>query len=715
MDTQRRLHLAFHLTGRMLADDLDTADRLALRPALLARYRDLSALRYDFPIVVGRRRRGEPDVQSLSGLMDAALRVVAEAGEDATVIACARRLEHEIRTMVVGGDGGPFAVVWDLAAVRVVAGGDTHARADCDRLRAAVAPDGDIVDCDAAMPAALVRDLWALEHDAKARRFHERLSRLQHQLSDILRAGVAGSAAGRTAEALRTSFGATHDDVFDFNAMAVVIGQRAHAESPDDGRTRRIQRLIDVLGSQRFYGAKADGFVFDTCQSALAAFRERAPQMATVARALAAAELEVRGDYRDSHDLFFGEDLADDEALEAEDLAAFPDYLVTLNDATLSPVEQVMLIDMLAARLPVKILLQTDDLLDQSALPGGQAIGSARSRQLVHLAIGLNDVYVLQASGSHLFDCHHRIEAGLRFPGPALFNVFSGATGVNELPPYLVAAAAMESRAFPALAFDPSAGPDWASRFSLDGNSHVALDWPVHPFSYQDESHQEITEEVAFTLADFIACDPRYGRHFASVPRRTWKDHLVPVAHVLTTAVRSDTVPSLLMVDSANRLHKVVVADPIVREARRGLERWHSLQELAGLHNSHVARHVAREASVAAEAQSDPARPDARPTTPAPPAAADAAAAPAPAPASDDPYIETPRCTTCNECTGVNSVMFAYNGDKQAFIANPGAGTFAQLVEAAESCQVSIIHPGKPRNLDEPGLTELLARAAPFL
>jgi hypothetical protein len=59
--------------------------------------------------------------------------------------------------------------------------------------------------------------------------------------------------------------------------------------------------------------------------------------------------------------------------------------------------------------------------------------------------------------------------------------------------------------------------------------------------------------------------------------------------------------------------------------------------------------------------------------------------------------------------------MFAYNENKQAYIANPDAGTYAQLVAAAEGCQVSIIHPGKPRNPNEPGLDELLLRAAPFL
>lgn len=41
---------------------------------------------------------------------------------------------------------------------------------------------------------------------------------------------------------------------------------------------------------------------------------------------------------------------------------------------------------------------------------------------------------------------------------------------------------------------------------------------------------------------------------------------------------------------------------------------------------------------------------------------------------------------------------------QQAFhIADPSAGTYAQLVEAAENCQVSIIHPGKPRNLKRTG------------
>jgi ferredoxin len=91
------------------------------------------------------------------------------------------------------------------------------------------------------------------------------------------------------------------------------------------------------------------------------------------------------------------------------------------------------------------------------------------------------------------------------------------------------------------------------------------------------------------------------------------------------------------------------------------------------------------------------------------------AAEPEPERSPDEAYIETARCSTCNECTTINGKMFAYDGNKQAYIADINAGTYAQLVEAAESCQVSIIHPGKPRNPKEPGLDELLKRAEPFL
>ncbi|MFQ5457147.1 MAG: 2-oxoacid:acceptor oxidoreductase family protein [Myxococcota bacterium] len=105
-----------------------------------------------------------------------------------------------------------------------------------------------------------------------------------------------------------------------------------------------------------------------------------------------------------------------------------------------------------------------------------------------------------------------------------------------------------------------------------------------------------------------------------------------------------------------------------------------------------------------------------------PPAAAEAEAAPEAAPAADapeealvlEPYIDSARCTTCDECTNLNRKMFAYNEKKQAYIKDARAGTFKELVIAAERCPVSIIHPGTPLNEKEKGLDKLLERAARF-
>jgi hypothetical protein len=162
----------------------------------------------------------------------------------------------------------------------------------------------------------------------------------------------------------------------------------------------------------------------------------------------------------------------------------------------------------------------------------------------------------------------------------------------------------------------------------------------------------------------------------------------------------------------------------MMQSTRRCLLLWHRLQEHAGVHDSHAERLLAREKAAwetekqqalaalqGAAAAAAPAAEGAAPEA----AVAAAPDAPVAAPPSDEAWIETARCPSCNECQTINDRMFAYNENKQAYIKDINAGTYRQLVEAAEVCQVAIIHPGKPRNPNEPGLDELLQRAQPFL
>jgi len=98
--------------------------------------------------------------------------------------------------------------------------------------------------------------------------------------------------------------------------------------------------------------------------------------------------------------------------------------------------------------------------------------------------------------------------------------------------------------------------------------------------------------------------------------------------------------------------------------------------------------------------------------------AAGAAATPDEADEADqlrmEPYIDTPLCTSCNDCIHINGQVFAYDANKQAYIADARAGTYAQLVQAAEKCPAGIIHPGDPLDPDEPDLEKWVARAEPF-
>ena len=657
MHAELNAQLAFHLTGVRNAGELDAVEGLALRPALLAGYRDLAALRYDFPLVF-TDKADAGFVVPLSRLVDEALQGADERSRHEAL-----RREHEIRARLAGGAAGRLSEQWNLPL--------------------ALGTDGELADCDASLPVRFLTRAWALVQQRKARRFHDEADALIARLAAILAADFVQSDEGRSAGHLAASL-ASREGSFDTEAMSRLLARALPERRLPMTRRLPIRSLLSVLKSQRFFaggdpqGPEPFSFVFYGAASALKALRERRALLAELAKAVSAARLEAAGEYvEETHGpLFQG------FAESALSPALAPDSLVCVNAGSLQVEESAALAELLASGLPVKILVQHDDILERSSVANAPAFG-AHARLLAGMALGLNDVYVLQSSASNLYQMRERILHGLEYPGAALFSVFSGATGrADGLAPYLVAAAAMESRAFPAFSYDPAAGDERAARFSIEANPQPERDWPLHVLAYEDAEQQRVRAEVPFTLADFAACDERYGGYFARIPRGR----------------PNGEAPHLAMVDRDDCLQKVIVAEPLMREARRCLDAWRGLQALA--------RRAAPPAPAPSPAAEKP------PAVPAP-----SAAVPEPekTPAPDAPYIETARCTTCEECVKINKRMFVYDANKQAMLADAKAGTYRELVEAAEACQVSIIHPGKPLDPSEPGLDELLQRAEPFL
>ncbi|MFD2182515.1 ferredoxin [Rhodoplanes azumiensis] len=747
MDADVRTQLAFHVLGRSTVGTRPADSVGRLRPALLAAYADPTRLRHDYPLVLVRDAAPADVVQTLTGLVDSALKAVAPRGPQGEKMRRqALRIEREIRARSAAG--GLLSAVWDDVVAALAATDPSFAETGA-AVRAAIRVDGALLACTAQTPLTIVRHLWRLEQERKLAGLAERVEGIILKLTDILAADLARSEAGRAPDALAAAVGPGFSALFDFSTMSELLGSVSASGPVSKRRRRRIEQALAVLEAQPLLRALRSRdrvaeeqalatLVVTDCATALAAWEARRPDLVALVRAIAIAELEIDGRYREEeHDPFF--EAYSEAALGPSDLALGPDLLVCVEDA--GALRRAEVLELLAAGVPAKVVVLTGDVIgDPGVQHGAPTLAGTR---LATMATGLDDVFVLQTTVAALGRCGARLARGLAYAGPTLISIYTGAgrdggrDGADPVAPYLRAAAATQARVFPSFTYDPSAGPGLAERWDVADNPRPDADWSVHPFRCEDAKQQRIVGEIAFTAADLIAGDPRHAHLFGLVESAHWNDAMVPVdVWIAGPPQPVGAVPYVPVVDDQNRLWRAVASEPVIAATRRAREAWHRLQELGDIHNSWAERRAQAERLAREQAEREAAEAvgedvAAAPPSPAPvgtvaavsaakaepKAAAKEAATPAPEPASapsGEAYIETPRCTSCNACLQVNTRLFVYDGNKQATIGDLSAGTYRQLVEAAESCPVGIIHPGEPQNPSEPDLDDLRKRAAAF-
>jgi hypothetical protein len=680
------------------SEDEAPAPMPAYRPALFARFGDLTRLRHDYPLVLASGADRDP-IATLSGRVDALLQLAPTGAAGERQRRHILRLEGEIRSIVARRGVLSFAEAWDEAAERLIGPDQTGMLDDLEAARAATSLDGDLVACDGETPHRVIRHLWRQIGAARSAATIERIGVLRLRLDGLVRADRLRSAEGRDAAALDAGVGTTQRAMFDFEAMARLLAAPSGALRLSPARRKRIERTIDALDRQRLVGPGAEPEEFDELGTALFAQPGRDAAADELIRALAIAELETTGrdaevlsDARLAATLTVPADRSaersNDGLTQAPGLPALAaDTLVCLSDERASEAELAAILAAFARGMPLKVVLAFAD-------------ASGLASRLAETAMALGDVFVLQTTASHLYAAGDRIQAGLEAPGPALFSVFTGQNGSGN-PAYLVAAAALESRTVPAFSWDPSAGSEAVAAFALHDNPQPDRDWPVHVLEIVEGRRQRVQREVAFTPADFALCDPAR-------------------AATLRALDPGSAEPGVSAIDPEGHLVRLTIDGRMAMETERRAAAWRRLLELESLKTPRVVvvegagTAIAAEGAPAEAAQAAEAVAGTAATAAEGAQTAEAVDEAPPEPSSDEPYIETSRCTTCNECTGVNNRMFAYNENQQAYIADPSAGTYRDLVEAAERCQVAIIHPGKPRDPAEPGLEELLARAALF-
>ncbi len=504
------------------------------------------------------------------------------------------------------------------------------------------------------------------------------------------------------------------------------------------------------------------------CVRAKELFDEEAARLARIFAAARIAQLEIEGRYEEPiHNPWF--ESFNWEAFSQEELLLVP--AVVALETALRAAGSAMpdFSRLLNSGRPVQILIR----VHAHDNPGRDSDASPFAHfrtELGYLGISHRQAVVSQTSAARHQHLLLQFSTALKTTrtGMHLINVGLRPTGQDlGLNAWLVAGAALEGRAHPFFQINPAAGDSFADRMHFDGNPQPERDWPIQSFSYIDEEGQTVDLKLAFTFADYALLHQSLREHFTPVPLACESERLLSAAHYLAMSEEesAQNIPYIWAVNAKGELRQLAVTRTLIHACRDRLNFWHSLQEMAGVRSRYLELGIAKaRQEINAEAEAEKARlaeahqqeiaqvraevagevmgrltdtlmgldltsggirlrPASMPTAPADSASEaaveeeeelEAAEAPEEVLDFDEPWIDSPLCTSCNDCLTINALLFTYNDNKQAVIADPSVGTFSQLVEAAEICPSKCIHPGKPQNPDEEGLEELMARAKPF-
>jgi pyruvate-ferredoxin/flavodoxin oxidoreductase len=528
------------------------------------------------------------------------------------------------------------------------------------------------------------------------------------------------------------------------------------------GRGRTSMGMVNSTGCTSVWGSTypfnpypfpwANHLFQDSPSMAMGIFEGHMAKMADGFKAVRTAELELADKYKPAeHDTFFT--YFDWRKFSDEEWELCPPVVAVGGDGAMYDIGFQNLSRLMASGKPIKVVVVDTQVYSNT---GGQACTSGFIGQVSDMAqfgkaiqgkqeprkeIGLigmahRNTYVMQSTIAH---SSHMIEGfirGLKARRPALFNIYSTCQpehGIGDDMSTAQSKLAVESRAYPLFRYDPDAGKTPQECLDLEGNPDADQDWPLYRIKYQEDGVEK-EMELPLTFADFAITETRFRKQFRVAPPDTWNENMVPLAELLEMDEddREGLFPFVWMVDKEQHLTRLLVAQPIVESCEDRRDFWNMLRSLVGADQPSteslveqarqdvVGKLVSELMQIAAgsgEGLSALVTGEVAPTD-APAVAPAAAKAVAPATvASGDylaPWIDTPNCTACDECIQLNSKVFAYNEDKKAIIKNAEAGSYKDLVKAAERCTARVIHPGLPRNRSEKGIEKWIKRGEKY-
>ncbi len=799
--TQQIMHTLrhFHLGNPSVKEKVQRVGSDFL-PALLEPYRDVSRLRYDYPLFLFDAAQSEANpnpeqlAKPIAEVLSETVASFAPGGDSARILKDNLPwVERELRQKLVDVEGPVAASELVKAACDALV---THLKLDVENNAKLLDDTGKML---AALPAnghllayGRYPAIHLLVHSIRSRviprhaAFRGEIKLHIRELKDLLDVDWSKSADSKKPETLQGSIGGGSSFI-DTSALSNVMAKKSQGSiSMSAERRARIESALATLEEYQHSNtlvrfihngplegewlSSTEGFesVEDTdpCAAATRLFDEEAQRLARVFASARIARLEINGIYDAAiHDPFFAN--FDWETFSREELLLVPAVIALESANHVATDGMPSFSRLLSSGRPVQIFVRVLAHANPAASADEDPFQNYRT-ELGYLGISHRQAVVSQASAARHVNLLQRFGSALDATRTSLHLVNIGLRPTGQdlgLNAWLVAGAALEGRVHPAFSINPAAGDAFADRMDFSGNPQPEKDWPLHPFKYLDDTGVTVEQELAFTFADYALLIPRLHHHFAVVPNECDTDDLVPVAEFLQLPEERvhEHVPFIWAVGSGGILHRVIISRALIQACRDRLNFWHTLQEMAGVRNKHIDNAIAatraeveaqaatEKAAMQAEFEAELARVRAEAASevmgkltdvllgmdftsgaPRPAFTSAAAAKPAAVPAEEEvveeaaapveeeeelieePWIDTPLCTSCNDCLAINPLMFVYNDTNMAVIGDLSAGTYKEMVEAAEICPSKCIHPGQPWNPSEPGLDELKERAAKF-
>jgi ferredoxin len=792
IDVLRRFHY-----GEPAAAASTTLPQGAVLPALLNPYRDASSIRYQYPLYLA-----PPDDTNTGVLakpvgehLSDSLQEFAPGAEDARILKDNLPwIERFMRQKLQGPDpvDAPGLFAEAAAALQdhldLEQGNREKLGADLDKLKATLAAGGQCLGYGPSVSLHLMVHAIRHRHGRSREQFRQQVDKHIRGLRSLLDVEKAKSADANDPGSVESSVGPA-SQYLDTGALSGMLEHRkqgslemsAKRRVRVEGALKELQAWKDDPVLVRFVGRIQDSSFAkqavlelvdsdDPCATAAEVFEREAADFARLFAAARIAALEIDNNYQPAvHDSWFAS--FDWQCFSSEEMQLVTRVVALVSADYLAGDGLPAFSRLLGSRLPVHVLSWIRAYDNPGAKPGERPFDSYRF-ELAYLGIGHRHVVVAQTSAARHEDLLTGFLCALDCNRASLHLINRGTQTKTKQPlldAWFVASAALESRAHPFILVNPDAGDRAAQRISFGGNPQAENDWPIEKLEYRGTDGEVTEMDLAFTFADYALLMPALHEHFRLVPTGFESGDLVTVDQYLAADDESADrlVPFVWGIDDEDVLVRLVVSRALVFACRDRLNYWHTLQELAGIHNFYVEEAIDRvieeqRAAVEAEreqitkaheeelenARSEAAgeamgqlvdvlmgadlsgmigagtqlasMPATEPAEAEVPAEVAVAAEPEPveepeeALSFDEPWLDTDMCTTCDDCMAINKMMFVYNDNKQAIIKDPKAGTYADLVEAAEICPAKCIHPGKPLDPNEPGLDELIARAEPF-